>query len=70
MKKYRQTALFALALLLFSAVPALRASETGAEDVIAGIRTKILDPNFNPDGFPKDLIEVLKVTLRILPEKD
>jgi len=70
MKKHPQPAIFATALLLLSAVPILRASETKPEEIVAKTRATILDPNFKPDGIDKILVEILDVTLTILPKKD
>ena len=58
------------AAVLLTASPLLRGSETGPEATVAKIRDRILAPDFKPDGIEKDLIEILNVSLAILPEKE
>jgi len=70
MNHRKMTALIPLGLLFLSALPVLRASETGPEATIAKIRANILDPSFTPDGIDKVLIEALDASLAILPDKD
>jgi hypothetical protein len=70
MKALRLIILLSLGLFLITAVPALRASETGPEATVVKARAYILDPNFSPDGIEKVLVEVLDASLAILPQKD
>jgi hypothetical protein len=69
MKKNLLIALTALG-ILFSVSPFLRGSDTDAEATVTRIRASILDPNFKPDGIEKSLVEILDVSLAILPQKE
>ena len=70
MKTHRSIILLSLGLLCILTAPALRASETGPEATITKARAYILDPNFSPRGIEQVLVEVLDVSLAILPQKD
>lgn len=60
----------ALIVVLLSVSPFLRGSETDPEATVAKVRDRILAPDFAPHGIEKNLIEILDVSLAILPEKE